>query len=681
MDVFSSEINLSIKPLPIVEAGNPFTVCSNSILDLSNEGSPKGGVWSRLSILNNKYDPSKSSGGFALYTYTNPVTKCSNSDQVLVSVNQAPNIVLDPQITHCANDNDYSLPLSPISTITYSWSGNGVVGSVFSSQSVVPGTYELTLKATDNKGCIGTTLQNHIVNALPTVSAGNDIDFCLNEKSKNLNLNVNPVGGLWSGTISITGGQPSDINNYFPSTTGFFEVGANKNLAPGDYQLTYTFKSRVTGCSNSDVVVFSIHNPPMVDAGTDRSFCQTDNSFRLIGSPNLGSWFGTAISQNDFFPSNAAVGKNNAIYTFKDNNSCSNSDTVVFTVKASPIVSAGKDTTVCEKGNDVVLKGSPIGGTFTGAFIDGATFKTSSATSGFNTVRYTVIKNGCSGFDEVGVIVNPLPAINAGADRVFCRSDDDVVLKGSPSKGLWIYNSDTVAVFKPKTASIGINYLVYRFTDTFGCTNQDITEYKVNQLPVVDAGGDLFTCVNNTKYDLTSATPIGGVWSGNIVSNNSINPSFYGIGNYDISYKFTDPTTTCSNSETVNFQIAKDLFLSFDLPTIICSTDEPYYLDSLVNVPGGAYTSPNFGIVGRLFRPSFSQQGQSSITYSYKDNNSGCSNSITKQFAIVPGITISDIPDYEVCRYSQIKLRILLLKGACFLVLKVSIVIFFLLII
>src|SRR5690606_35887849 len=103
-----------------------------------------------------------------------------------------------------------------------------------------------------------------------------------------------------------------------------------------------------------------------------------------------------------------------------DVNGCSNTDDVLVTLFANPIVEAGEPSEICE-GEWVILAGAGAGVgavyEWEGGVVDGAAFAPT------ETNMYWVLGtdiNGCSSMDSVVVAVNPLPTVDAGPNNSIC---------------------------------------------------------------------------------------------------------------------------------------------------------------------------------------------------------------------------------------------------------------------
>jgi gliding motility-associated-like protein len=109
-------------------------------------------------------------------------------------------------------------------------------------------------------------------------------------------------------------------------------------------------------------------------------------------------------------------------------------------------------------------------------------------TPGIGTIIYTVSAdlNGCIATDQVTVIVNALPIVNAGADVGVCEGDD-LTLSGNGANS-YVWNNGVVdgVAFTPGATA---TYTVIG-TDINGCVRQDDVTVTVNELPTVDFVGD-----------------------------------------------------------------------------------------------------------------------------------------------------------------------------------------------
>ncbi|HEY9008843.1 PKD domain-containing protein [Ohtaekwangia sp.] len=187
----------------------------------------------------------------------------------------------------------------------------------------------------------------------------------------------------------------------------------------------------------------------------------------------------------------------------------------------TPTVSAGTDQTVTLPTSAITVSGSAADtdGSITSytwtkqsgpaATLTGTTTATLSASSlvdGTYTFRLTVQDNaGATASDDVTIVVNSAPAVNAGADQVITLPVSSVSLTGTASDAdgtiasyTWTQQSGPSATLSGTTAaSLSASSLVagtytFRLTvsDNAGASTSDDVIVTVNNAPVVNAGAD-----------------------------------------------------------------------------------------------------------------------------------------------------------------------------------------------
>ena len=156
--------------------------------------------------------------------------------------------------------------------------------------------------------------------------------------------------GAWSGNGITVGGQ------YMVNTVGVY---------------TFTYSYGTGTCLTTDDVDLTVHDLPVVDAGSDVSFCIDAGLQTLIGNPLGGVWSGAGVNGSGIFsPSTAQVGVHTLTYYYLDSNSCDQIDTREVTVNGLPVVDAGLDTNICDQMIGVNYVGNYGGGYWTGVGMD-----------------------------------------------------------------------------------------------------------------------------------------------------------------------------------------------------------------------------------------------------------------------------------------------------------------------
>lgn len=456
------------------------------------------------------------------------------------------------------------------------------------------------------------------------MSAGPDLDVCINDNIIDLANEADKLGGTWSGR-----GVNASRAEFRPADAGL-----------GSHILTYRYDDGFS-CSAIDTKVITVYDIPVVDAGSDLNLCLTENPIDLSLSafPVTGVWTGPGVSGGMFDPGFVGAGTFNVTYTVTSPNGCQRSDVRVIRVTNPPTIDAGDNMVMCvgALNVDLDLNVSVTGGTWSGPGVSGSFFNPSVAGIGTHLLTYSINDGfGCVSQDTRNIQVRDGISINAGPDLIFCRGDANRDLTNDPSRlgGTWSGPGVTNRIFRPNDAGAGSHTITYSFTDEFGCTATDTRIFNVLELPAVTAGADVQVCANEAAFRIdTDVFPAGGVLTGNGVVSGEFVPAIAGPGTHNVTYSYIDGNG-CTNTDmkviTVNQLPVVDAGSNFDL----CINAEPVTL----NAPTSGGTWEGSGIINGVIDPLSAGIGVVTATYTVTNDN-GCetSDSIT--------ITIVDEPD------------------------------------
>ncbi|MEO8150672.1 MAG: T9SS type A sorting domain-containing protein [Bacteroidia bacterium] len=234
---------------------------------------------------------------------------------------------------------------------------------------------------------------------------------------------------------------------------------------PGSYDVKLIACNEV-GC---DTLLLSnyihVYSLPTLELGNDTSTC---SALVLLdaGTGNAGYQWSTGDSTQMVM---AGISSTYTV-TVTDGNGCSNMDSVLVTINPLPVVQLGNDTNTCNW--PVLLDAGVLNAAY--QWSTGATTQTITAAA---TNLYTVVvtdSNNCSNSDSVFVTINPLPVVtfNAFAADTLCIPHGiDTINDGNPPGGTFSGTGVTGNLFDPNVAGVGWSYIIYHYTDSFGCTN------------------------------------------------------------------------------------------------------------------------------------------------------------------------------------------------------------------
>ncbi|WMJ73025.1 gliding motility-associated C-terminal domain-containing protein [Cytophagaceae bacterium ABcell3] len=504
------QMELTITPVPVVDAGDDMAVCANNA-DIQLNGSvtvATGGEWSGgagtfspdASALDAVYTPSADEieeGTVTLMLTSTGNGTCNPvSDYVTFTITPAPVVNAGNDRNICANNSTVNLNGSVTIAQGGEWSGGeGVLTpnreslsiAYTPSQAEIDNGYALlTLTSTGNGNCAPVSDEVRLnISPAPVVDAGADQVVCANNADVQLEGSFENAGGVvWSGGTGSFAPNANDPNAvYYPS---------GDDIAAG--QVTLTLRSTDNGnCLEVwDEMEITITPAPVVDAGNSQTICADASGIQLEGSVTVATGGEWSTSGTGTF--NPGPDDLNAVYVPSDSDIASGgvsfvltstgmgdcnavTDNVSVTITPAPTVNAGSDRNVCADVSSVSLNGSvtvATGGAWTtsgsGTFTPnantlGASYVPSAADTAAGNVTLTLTTTGnglCNAVsDDMLMSFQPKPVVNAGSDVTVCADVDDILLDeatvANASGGRWA--TDGTGSFVPNAFDINATYV------------------------------------------------------------------------------------------------------------------------------------------------------------------------------------------------------------------------------
>ena len=189
--------------------------------------------------------------------------------------------------------------------------------------------------------------------------------------------------------------------------------------------------------------------------------------------------------------------------------------------------------------------------------------------------------NGCTDIDQMTVVVNQLPMVDAGIDREICAGDN-TILGGNPtgptgSTYQWdnISTLDNATLANPTaTPTVTTTYTVI-VNDLNGCTSSNQVAVTVNPLPIADAGPDRAICEGESTVLGSIALPaVNYNWDNASTLDNA--SKALPVANPTLTTTYTVTLTdlkgcTSTDQVTVNVNLAPDVDAGSDFT--ICKED------------------------------------------------------------------------------------------------------------
>ncbi len=433
-------INIILKTPVIVNAGIDQTICAGSNALLSASGSGTSYLWSTGATSSAiSVTPSLTASYLVTASGSNG---CVAKDSVKVTVNSSSFVNLGPDISQCASTVTVN---AGSSSNTYLWSTGATTSSINITNS---GVY--FVKATIIGGCSAYDTIAVTLNPAITVNLGQNITQCggsvslnasntgstymWNTGSTNQNFTTFSGGTYYVTVTSFAGCSVSDtilvtikplpVVNLGPdvfacspnitlstSSNGSYlwSTGASTQNILVNNAGTYSLTVNLNGCISKDTVIVALSNAPTVNLGLDFSSC---SSSVLLNAGNQGSTYlwNTGVTAQTI----EATTSGNYSVEVTSPGGCVGTDVIAVTIHPSVSANAGADITVCP-GSTIQLSAS-----------GGLSYLWNNSTTGqsisiqpTSSATYTVSvsdANGCTGTDEVNIIVGTAPTADFTAN-------------------------------------------------------------------------------------------------------------------------------------------------------------------------------------------------------------------------------------------------------------------------
>ncbi|MBK9073614.1 MAG: PKD domain-containing protein [Flavobacteriales bacterium] len=540
-----------------------------------------------------------------------------------------------------------SSALSCGSTGITTWSA-GNANSFSPTLSVTqPGTYTVTLQATNSCGTESSVPYVFTVGAPPTVTLNPFINLCAGG-------GANPQATFTACGTPITGYSWTFQNGTPPNAVGQIP-GAVSFAIAGVFDITATATSACgPGSQTGTITVYDIPPASGVPAGPIQ-VCEGD-PLSITATNDPGVTF-TWTSPTNATYNTATVNFPNAtpaedgIWTVVGTLGVCPGPSItveVDVIPAPPVTANAAPTSYCIGGSSTLTANGAGNYVWTDQNNVQVGVGSPINVAPTTTTTYTVEGDvgGCPGTDDVTVTVFPLPIVDAGPDMTLCDQPTAVTLQPITAGGTW----DLPVVggqFTPNGQ--GTFTLYYEYIDGNGCSNTDSISITVDPPPLpVTAAPDTTICLNSGGLQLTATQP-NGVWSGPVWVNGSGLFTPGAIGVFTVNYQIG--TGSCATDDDVTVEVVNGANVNAGPDFSVCANDPVVPL--VPNLQPGTWTGTGLTLNDE-FDPVAAGPGIHILQYTYNDAN-GCVivDDVIATVDPIPSITLASDTQFCVTPIAQ----------------------------
>lgn len=484
------------------DLGGDKIICAGNSVQL-NAGDEQGATytWSPATGLNDAtiYNPLATPSTTTSYTVTK--TKCGIDAIASVNITVNPPLVVDfgPDQQTCGGIITLATNVTGASSIAWGSTLPGFATS-FANQATaytsLPGTYWVSVI---KNGC--EARDTIVITSMPPVDAQfshAQTTSCGTYSVQFTDMSVIHCGSLDSYRWDFGDGT---IVTYSAPTT------AQKNplhtyASTGSYTATLIVRTNTAKADTFTQVINVAGSGPSVDLGADRTICAGGST--TLDAGNAGATYSWSTGETT---QTISVNTTGTYIVTVTNGACSDKDTIVVNVSATPpVVNLGPDRSICT-GSSTVLDAGNAGATY--LWSTGATTQTITVST---TGTYSVIvtSGSCNANGSINITTSGTPpSVNLGADRTICVGSSTTLDAGNAgSTYLWSTGATTQTITVNTTGT-------YSVTVTNGaCTANDAIDVTVNTSALsVNLGNDTTLCSGGTLSLDAGNTGATYLWS------------------------------------------------------------------------------------------------------------------------------------------------------------------------
>jgi hypothetical protein len=225
---------------------------------------------------------------------------------------------------------------------------------------------------------------------------------------------------------------------------------------------------------------------------------------------------------------------------------------------------------------------------------------------------------------------------NIFAPKATCINSSSFALKTNKPGGQWSGTGvKNDSIFDPALAGYGTHVVRYSLQAANGCFDTNEVEILVDSIPTVSFVNPADLCDNDQLTALTGGTPAGGLYFGNGVTANRVNPAVLGAGTHTLNYTYARPVSGCADTASAQINIKAAPNVSFASVDDFCVNENPKALTQ-GNPVGGIYSGNGISN-DSIFDPQAVGVGVYTIQYAFTAANA-CSDSATQL------VTVNDTP-------------------------------------
>ncbi len=635
-----------VNPVPTASIDAVANLCVDaSNVTLKATPSPTGGTgaFSGTGVSGSTFSPSTAGKGTHTITYTYTVNGCDTTKSIDITVQAKSLVSFVLPTTTCKSSSTIALSGNPTGG-TFTATPSLDLSSGF-NPSLANTDVAYTITYTYSDGVCSNTTTNPITVYDPVKPVGTNASAVYSKVTSSTIPALTATGEnlVWYSDAALT----TEVGTGAIYTPAAAEVIDGAQGKVGVY--TYYVVSTKSGCVSEktavtlEITACEAEVPVPTSNLVEVCFGETNAALKQLavtaGTGNIRWYYNNAIVQDDpattYIPTVTAAGTYTFDVSLYDNTSLCESPkaTITYKINTLPTVSFSLPASVCEGSSviDFTTYKSQAAGVVTDASSAVVT-SFNPTTAGSNTFTYSYTDaNNCTNTANSTIKVNALPTITPTAVPNKCEYDAmfDLTSYAAPTGGTFSGSGVTSSKnFTPSAVTAGVSTnVIYTYTDGNNCKNIATLPIMVYAAPVVTVNPVPAVCIGSAAFDLKQyVSPNTGTFVGDHMTGTSFDPQV--DGSYSITYTVLE--NGCSTDKQVSVKVN-------ELPTVDLTVNPVECVNtgvaSFVASPAGGTLWIDNNTATEINTNNLSA-GNYTISYSYKNPTTGCSDSVSEAMGI-----------------------------------------------
>ncbi len=305
-----------------------------------------------------------------------------------------------------------------------------------------------------------------------------------------------------AGTLTLEATPSTGTIKWFSSPIGGVPLYTGTSFTTPSISSTTTYYAEAVNDSCVSVtrtaVVATINNSPVADSPSDVTVCDS----YTLPALTVGNYFTGANGTGTVLNAGDVITTSQTIYIYAENGSCTDENSFVVTINATPTADSLSDLTICDS---YTLPALTVGNYFTGANGTGTAMNSGDIITTSQTIYVYAANGSCTDENNFEITINATPAADSPSDISICDSHT----LPSLSVGNYFTGANGTGTAMNSGDAITTSQTIYIYAANGSCTDENSFVVTIYATPSILNTTTSSRC--NAGTLILAATPSSGI--------------------------------------------------------------------------------------------------------------------------------------------------------------------------